>query len=787
MTRIVILAALLSAFAGAAAGAEAAPTAGDARYANPARCAFSHHAIGATLDPATARLAAVDQVLLRHPAGVPAETKVPFLLNRSLAIREIRIVTSFEDPQRGHEASEPYALRWEESARWDPRDFWERPQYDDLAELAHARQIDLFLAGAPAADTWPESLLVLIRYEGTVYDSLRPPPESYQRGFETTTGLIDPRGAYLSGTSLWYPQRFDDPFPFRLDVSVPPDWQAISQGRRQGGEPGAPRVSWISDEPMDEIYLIAGPYRLREEHHGEVAIQTFTYGNDDDELCARYLQGTRDYLDLYAEKIGPYPFPKFALVENFWQTGYGMPSFTLLGDRVIRLPFILGTSYGHEILHNWWGNSVFVDYESGNWCEGLTVYGADYLYKEREGPAAARDYRRAQLVEYLNYVRSGRDFPLTEFRERHDASSAAVGYGKSMMIYHMLRQSMGDERFWSALRAFYRENLFERASWSDLLAVFAGEVGAAGSEMPRTQSGSAVGAVSEAQQAPDGAAINSDLERFDAAAFAEQWIERSGAPEIRLATTDLLPTKDGRYQIVYVLEQEAPFYRLDVPIRATYAVLPPTVWTVRLETGSLRETRELPAMPRTLEVDPDFDLFRRLHRAEVPAVLSQLYGADSLTFVLGSEGSAPGPDAWRALAEEARQGTPAGIVETGSISLTDLTKGGAWIFGEPGWMESLATLLPDSVRIDGERFVVSGTSYPRAENTLALVVPNPRNPDEAIGLLIGGSAENLPGIWRKLPHYGKYSYLVFAGTQNVAKGIWDTGRSPLKMVWSTGG
>src|SRR5690606_3013180 len=120
--------------------------------------------------------------------------------------------------------------------------------------------------------------------------------------------------------------------------------------------------------------------------HGDVFAQTFTYADTDSSIYNRYLRGTGRYLDLYEEQIGPYPFAKFALVENFWQTGFGMPSFTLLGDRVIRLPFILDTSYGHEILHNWWGNGVFVNVEEGNWCEGLTTYGADYAYKEQESP-----------------------------------------------------------------------------------------------------------------------------------------------------------------------------------------------------------------------------------------------------------------------------------------------------------------------------------------------------------------------------------------------------------------
>jgi hypothetical protein len=56
-------------------------------------------------------------------------------------------------------------------------------------------------------------------------------------------------------------------------------------------------------------------------------MQTFLY-EADSELAQRYLKATADYLDLYNELLGPYPFGKFALVENFWQTGFGMPSFT---------------------------------------------------------------------------------------------------------------------------------------------------------------------------------------------------------------------------------------------------------------------------------------------------------------------------------------------------------------------------------------------------------------------------------------------------------------------------
>ena len=38
-------------------------------------------------------------------------------------------------------------------------------------------------------------------------------------------------------------------------------------------------------------------------------------------------------------------------------------------------------------------------------------------------------------------------------------------------------------------------------------------------------------------------------------------------------------------------------------------------------------------------------------------------------------------------------------------------------------------------------------------------------------------------ISTKVPHYGKYSYLVFEHARNVAKGTWPVTQSPLVHIW----
>jgi hypothetical protein len=55
--------------------------------------------------------------------------------------------------------------------------------------------------------------------------------------------------------------------------------------------------------------------------------------------------------------------------------------------------------------------------------------------------------------------------------------------------------------------------------------------------------------------------------------------------------------------------------------------------------------------------------------------------------------------------------------------------------------------------------------------------------EKAIGLLIVSPIEAFPGLGRKLPHYGKYSYLAFEGAEvtNTVKGQWVASDSPLSV------
>ncbi|MBM4063908.1 MAG: M1 family metallopeptidase, partial [Planctomycetes bacterium] len=275
------------------------------------------HALSVQLDPAAHRITVVDEVLL--PAGLRQPAR--FRLHRGLgtpdAGPDFTVV-----PVGG--AQEAEAGVGEHGAA-SVRTFELRPKGD-----------------------WPADRRVRLGYAGVIHDPLVEEEQEYGRSFARTAGLVDERGVVLSGSSFFVPNFGDALVTFRMQVTGPADWLSVSQGERTAHGPG--RSTWSCPHPMDEIYLVAAPFREYSRPAGPgVTAQAFLR-SDDPNLAAKYLEATVQYLDMYTRLIGPYPFAKFALVENFWETGYGMPSFTLLGAQVIRLPFILHTSYPHEIL-----------------------------------------------------------------------------------------------------------------------------------------------------------------------------------------------------------------------------------------------------------------------------------------------------------------------------------------------------------------------------------------------------------------------------------------------------
>jgi len=685
-----------------------------------------HHHITATVTPATHSVAVSDEITI--PAA-QFRKHLTFVLNNDLKVAVKTAGVKLSLVQKNVKAR-------------------------DVGMDMEAPQVAARISQNKYALDWEQppgkEVKVTLTYSGKLYYPVQQLSEEYARGFSTSPGIISEKGVYLAGSTDWVPWFNDQLFTFELSTRVPSGWDVVSQGKRttRKVEGDQQLTVWNSPQPMEEVFLIAAPFHEYETMAGKVHVMAFLRSADES-LANKYLQTTSQYLQMYRQLIGPYPFWKFALVENFWETGYGMPSFTLLGEKIIRFPFILHSSYPHELLHNWWGNSVYVDFSGGNWCEGLTVYNADQLIKEQRGRGA--QYRRAALQRYTDYVNEQNDFPLGKFLSRHDAPTEAVGYGKGMMLWDMLRERMGDKSFIQTMQNFYRQFKFKRASFDDIRKT------------------------AEA------------VSKQDLKSFFDQWVKRKGAPQLELDFVSVVPHADD-FDLQFTLKQiqSEPAFNLLIPVAVSFK---DSIHLLKVEMNLKEQHYQLnfKDRPLAIQIDPAYDVFRRLDYREIPPALSLVFGSTKILIVLPSKEDSLKTRALKQLASTWARDKSKDIQIKPDTEVDTLPADRAvWLFGKENRFFPLVLhgLSGYDAAVGRDSIQLGKTTLQRKDHSFVITVRHPGNPKSALAWLSVHNIKAIPGLARKLPHYGKYSYLAFTGDEpsNVAKGQWPTIHSPLQKI-----
>jgi len=465
--------------------------------------------------------------------------------------------------------------------------------------------------------------------------------------------------------------------------------------------------------------LITGPFEVTEKMSNGVRIRTY-FHKELVPLAETYLDDTARYIGYYTGKVGPYPYPGFSIISGPAPVGWGLPGMTYMGRRVLALPFIRFTSLPHEVLHNWWGNAVEVDYGNGNWAEGLTTYQADHAMAESAREGGGRDKRLEWLRNYAA-LPSDRDVALTAFRSKTHDASQVVGYGKTAFVFHMLKTQLGADVFDKALQRFNRDNHLAVAGWPEIQAAFEAESG----------------------------------EKLDGFFYA--WVEHPGAPDLKIIETK---AEDTRLKLTLEQNQTGAPYPLHLPVM------------IETETGVERHNADMRTKVQTftfatkskakaVHIDPDADVFRRLGANEAPPILRDVtLDPDTKLVALGSmELRAHARElAGRLLQARLRMQDPADAAKT--VILAGAQKTVRTYLAQSG--------LPAAPKDVADRGDARAWTVRTDEGQTLLVV----EAEDAAGFA---------ALTRVLPHYKRRSYVIMENGKTTGKGTWPPGHGPLTV------
>jgi aminopeptidase N len=355
-------------------------------------------------------------------------------------------------------------------------------------------------------------------------------------------------------------------------ITAPNHYQVVSNGlliEEIDLAGGLRRTHWKQSVPIASWLHALGVARFTSHHAGTVQgipLQTWAFPQNRDGALALFEDLSKRTLNFFIDHVGPYSYEKLANVQAVGISGgMELASAIFYGEKDVaagRAPVV------HEIAHQWFGDSVTErDWDDVWLSEGFATYFALLFTEHDEGRDAFVDGLKRSREQVFGLTQKLPDAPIVH-RNLDDMQRVLNGliYQKGGWVLHMLRAEVGTERFWTAIRNYYRRYQNQNASTAELRAVFEEVSG-------------------------------KDLEWF-----FTQWLTRPGLP--KLGGTWRYDAETQQVEVTLSQTQAAAAYRLNVDIGITLAGQPARIERVAMDSKRATMAFAAAAEPAVVTLDP---------------------------------------------------------------------------------------------------------------------------------------------------------------------------------------
>lgn len=190
---------------------------------------------------------------------------------------------------------------------------------------------------------------------------------------------------------------------------------------------------------------------------------------------------TPEMLTFFSEKLGVrYPWEKYAqiVVRDYVSGAMENTTATVHGEFIQRTDReLLDETYediiSHELFHQWFGDLVTCE----SWSnlplnESFATYG-EYLWREyKYGRDAADQHLNDDLKEYMQQGAKNKQDLIRFYYDDKEDMFDTHSYSKGGRILHMLRKYVGDDAFFTTLKAYLTEHQFTDVEVHELRLAF---------------------------------------------------------------------------------------------------------------------------------------------------------------------------------------------------------------------------------------------------------------------------------------------------------------------------
>ena len=280
----------------------------------------------------------------------------------------------------------------------------------------------------------------------------------------------DERGWYKDVPASAGDISYNDAGFYLVEVSAPQKLVLVAGGveiaRKE--ESGSQVVTFVQG-PARDFYLAGSEnyVQMSELINGQVTVNCFVTDNFADRQ-AKALDVASTAIQIFEERVGEYEYSEFDVlstpmlalgIEYPGATGISLdifdPQSVIAGKDS---EYYLESTIAHEVAHHWFYNVVGNDQVRHPWLdEAVVQYLTGIYFRDRYGPAAYDSYKGSweSRWERVDKAPEPVDLPVAEYENGH---YGAIVYGRGPLFIEALANEMGEETFFTFLRAYYDMN-----------------------------------------------------------------------------------------------------------------------------------------------------------------------------------------------------------------------------------------------------------------------------------------------------------------------------------------
>jgi len=348
---------------------------------------------------------------------------------------------------------------------------------------------------------------------------------------------VGPEGSYLMYASRWFP--FHD---YAADRATSDITIIVPTGMQVGGisdeavvpqvdKNGTTRFRFANKQPVLVGNFIAGQYVVKSLRFGNYELQFFVKPGSENRIT-NYGESMGHALEFYSKQYGPPAFgSRFVIAQTDDEAidAYSGPGMLFLASKFFDSSRPAPEErLQREVAYQWWGQTVGLKSFDDAWIsQGLAEWSAFAL---RESNLAAGPLDAAQREEQERALTFEQTASIARAPATLDDQSAAyqsIVFYKGAMVFRMLRETLGKEKFSQLLAQFLNQYRNKNASIDDF-------------ERLTTQ-------------------IAGQNMRY----FFAQWVEGTGVPEFS-AEYQIIRTRAGKFRTRGTVRQN--FEGLHMPV-----------------------------------------------------------------------------------------------------------------------------------------------------------------------------------------------------------------------------